>query len=366
MIRVLHLRQGTGLYGAERAVLALAQATLAPFEPLIGTLVRPLAPDTLGDEARKRGLAALCFESASRFDLRCARRVAQAALEQDVQLLHAHDFKALFVALGAGLLARVPVVATYHGDTGSTRAVRVYEVVARLLGNFTRGAAVVSRALETRLRRWAPLARVSFVPNGLLPPRPIGEAERAEARARFGVEGQCLAVIGRLSPEKGHAVLLEALRGLQQPPLLLVAGDGPLRESLQAAARDLPVSFLGYLDDPRAVFAAADAVVIPSHTEGLPLVALEALALGKPVVASAVGELPSLLQGGAGLLVPPGDARALTTALESLQHLAPAALHERALARAGEFDARAMARSYAALYSGALSGLALPTPSSSR
>src|SRR5205807_1803519 len=75
-----------------------------------------------------------------------------------------------------------------------------------------------------------------------------------------------------------------------------------------------------YLDDARPVLAAADVVAIPSLTEGLPLVALEALALGRCVVASSVGELPELLAGGAGILVPAGDAPALSEALGRLQN----------------------------------------------
>ncbi len=148
MIPVLHLRQGTGLYGADRAVLALAAATPAP-------------TDALGEETRRRGLRAARFESAVRFDLACARAVARAARAEGVQLLHAHDFKSLFIAVAAGAMARVPAVATYHGDTASTWQVRGYEAFSRALGNLTRGVAGVSRSLEEQLKRWVRLAPVA-------------------------------------------------------------------------------------------------------------------------------------------------------------------------------------------------------------
>jgi len=99
VIPVLHLRQGTALYGADRAVLALSASTAAPYAPIVGAISRPGAPDVLAEEARRRGLAAVHFDSASRIDLRCARAVARLARERGVRLLHAHDFKALFVAL---------------------------------------------------------------------------------------------------------------------------------------------------------------------------------------------------------------------------------------------------------------------------
>ncbi len=365
MIRVLHLRQGTALYGADRAVLALSGATAAPYEPLVGAIVRPGAPDALCEEARRRGLLALRFESAGRLDLACARSVARAAREHGVRLLHAHDFKALFVAVLAGLMARVPVVATFHGDTRSTFAVRAYELVARVLGNFTRGVAGVSRALEQTLRRWVRTAPVSFVPNGLPLAQPVSPEEKARARAALGVAAgaYCIAVVGRLSVEKGHRVLFEALRRLPGRPALLIAGDGPLRAELTGAAEGLDARFLGYLDDARPVFAAADVIALPSLTEGLPLVALEALALGRCVLASAVGELPDLLAEGAGMLAKPGDAAALSEALTKLKNgEVRAGIEERALLRAQRYGAAAMASAYAALYGRALSPMASTSP----
>jgi glycosyltransferase involved in cell wall biosynthesis len=357
VIPILHLRQGRALYGADRALLALSASTPRPYLPIVGAIGRPGVRDDLAEEARRRGLAAVRFDSASRFDLRCARAIARVARERGVRLLHAHDFKALFVALVAGLLARVPVVATFHGETRATATLRVYEMVARILGNFTRGVAAVSRALERRLRRWVRIAPVAFVPNGLPQSPPISEEERRAARAKFGVrqEAYCIALIGRLAPEKGHRILFESARALDAT--LLLAGDGPLGHELREAAQGLDVRFLGYLEDAREVFAAADVIAIPSLTEGLPLTALEALALGRCVVASAVGELPELLADGAGVLVPPGNAEALSIALRSARDGASRArIGEKALARARRYGVAAMAGAYASLYGRALRG----------
>jgi len=365
VIPVLHLRQGTGLYGADRALLALASAQGAPFTPLIGAILRPGQQDELGEEARRRGLRALRFESASRLDLSCAREVACRARAEGVQLLHAHDFKPLFVAVVAGLLARIPVVATYHGDTASSWRVRLYEMVGRLLGNFTRGAAAVSRALERGLRRWIFAAPVEFVPNGLAPAPPLTQEERDRARALLAIDGFCVAVVGRLSPEKGHAVLLQALRRMEHPPALIVAGDGVLRAELEEQARGLDVRFPGFVENTRDIFAAADVVALPPLREGWRLAALAALCLGRCRVASAVGELPRLLADGSGVLVPPGEVGALAAALESLRSDdVRREIGRRALQRSRSYDVAAMAGAYASLYSRALS--LEPIPSSSR
>src|SRR5207244_11572601 len=117
VLRAVRLGRGGARDGAARAGVAPAEATQSPYEAVVGSLKRPGSTDSLSEEARRHGLAAVRFESARRFDLRCASSVASWAREHGVRLLHAHDFKALFVALAASLSAGVPVVATFHGDT---------------------------------------------------------------------------------------------------------------------------------------------------------------------------------------------------------------------------------------------------------
>ena len=351
MIPVLHLRSGHGLYGADRALLALARATPAPFSPIVGALVRGGAPDALGGEARRLGLERARFASERPLDWACAREIATFVEANGVQLIHAHDFKSLAMAVVAERQG-VPVVATFHGDVGGTLTLRAYEAVGRLLGNATAGVVAVSRPLERKLRRWVPAAPVSFIANGLAAPPRVTRDEREAARAQLGLDpGELmLACIGRLSPEKGHAVLIDALRALPRPPRVVVLGDGPLRAALQQHASGLPVQFLGYDPNPRALYAACDAVVMPSLTEGLPLVALEAALLERPMIASAVGELPEVLGDDAGVLVPPGDPRALAWALDRWVR-EPGALPrfaQRAASRVGHrYSAEAMASAYA-------------------
>jgi glycosyltransferase involved in cell wall biosynthesis len=349
---ILHLRAARGLYGADRALLTLAARTPAPFSPSVVSIVKRGVDHALADAAESMGLEALRLDSDSLADLPLARAVAAEVSRRGVRLLHAHDFKALGIGLLAAGLTGVPIVATYHGDTAASPRLRAYEGVGRLLGNFVHGAAAVSRSLAARLQRWAPGAPVIHIPNGIDLPSPPTAAGREAARERFGLSpGEfTLAVVGRLSPEKGHAVLFEALRTLAHPPTLLVAGEGPLRSTLESDARGLPVHFLGYLDDTKPVLAASDAVVMPSLTEGLPLAALEALAAGRWLIASRVGELPELLEGGAGALVPVKDVRALAAAIQQVRE--DRTLMQRA-AGAGpsrvreHYSGEAMARAYA-------------------
>ena len=143
-----------------------------------------------------------------------------------------------------------------------------------------------------------------------------------------------LVAVGRASPEKGFDVLLEAVHLARRDGAdvtLDIVGYGPDRAALEARGAQLglagAVRFLGPL--PRAVLyermAAAHAVVVPSRREGLGLVAVEALALGRPVIASRVGGLPEVVTAGTGTLVPPEDPAALAHALQSLPLPSPPA-----------------------------------------
>ena len=139
---------------------------------------------------------------------------------------------------------------------------------------------------------------------------------------------------GRLEEQKGHDLLFEALSTVLRQGLdftLVVAGEGSRRSWLEQQALSLRlaprVQFVGQVEDVGSLLAAADAVLLPSRWEGLPLVLLEAMARGRPIVASAVGGVPDVIQDGVnGTLVPPGDAAALAVALEQLHRKADRAV----------------------------------------
>jgi len=161
--------------------------------------------------------------------------------------------------------------------------------------------------------------RVSVLANPApeVPPMP----PREELRAELGLDGNALVFAGRLGPQKAVGVLLQAL--VDVPGVTLaIAGDGPERAALEARARELElggrVSFSGAVprDEVLRLFRAADASVLPSAWENFPHTIVEALAVGCPVIATAVGGIPEVVRDGEnGLLVAPGDPAALGTAI---------------------------------------------------
>ena len=210
--------------------------------------------------------------------------------------------------------------------------------------------AVCGAVAESLVRDYGvPRERVRVVPNGADPPDEAAEHPAAR-RLRAGLGASALKPLwvcaARLEEQKGHAVLLEALAEARRRGLgfvVALAGDGSLRASLERRVAELGltdcVRFLGMVEEIGPLLAAADAVVMPSRWEGLPLTLLEALARARPVVASAVGGIPEVIEDRlSGRLVPPGDAFALAEALEWLHRRADlaAALGREGAARVRE------------------------------
>jgi glycosyltransferase involved in cell wall biosynthesis len=187
----------------------------------------------------------------------------------------------------------------------------------------------LARAFVDHLtRRGVQAERVMVLHNAIdaRPRRRIDE-ERQRLRALWGIDAgePVVLCVGRLSREKGHRDLIAALARLKTrhrvaPFRLVVAGDGPERNALQSLAQRAGIAdairWLGYIENAERLYGGADAAVLPSHSEGSPVALLEAAAYGLPIVATAVGGVPEILEDGeSGLLVPPRDPDALAAAL---------------------------------------------------
>jgi glycosyltransferase involved in cell wall biosynthesis len=361
-MRVLHLRSSLGLYGAEGVILALARETVrAGHQAVVAVLADRRRPDLrLQERAAAAGLDTDAVAVAGRVDPLAVARLTALLRRRRVDLLHAHDYKTTIMGLPAAALAGVPVVANLHGDTAESRAVRLYEWLNYRALRFCGRVVAVSPQLRARAAAFVPAARLLQIDNGVdLDGLRAKVTPGRDLRRELAVpaDAPLLGMVGRLAPEKAHAAMIAALAGLTWPgpaPHLLVAGDGPLHDATAAAAREHGVAsrvhLLGARSDLPDVYTALTALVHPSLTEGLPLVVLEAAALGVPIVASRVGAIPEVLEDGAGgLLVPPGDVAALGAAVDALL-AAPALAHARAARAAARIEARYSARAMTGRY----------------
>ena len=198
----------------------------------------------------------------------------------------------------------------------------------RVLALLRRSSAVVAlsepAAAVLRARFGVRRDRLFVIPNAVpLALFPVAdEQRRAEARSALGIVGRdVVAYVGALSAEKNVGAAIDAVSGITGAQLV-VQGDGPDRAVLERRAHQRApgrVRFLGSSGDSASVLAAADVVVLPSHTEGMPAVLIEAAFTGIPVVATDVGGVATLVRHQeTGLLVPPGDTDALASALRTV------------------------------------------------
>ncbi|MGQ4381186.1 glycosyltransferase family 4 protein [Streptomyces sp. SAS_267] len=246
----------------------------------------------------------------------------------DADLVHAHGIHAALRAVLALSGRRVPLVVTWHtrSEADGARA----HVLRLLERRVARAAAVVlgtsSDLVDRARRRGARDARLAAV--ALPAPRlPVEPAEpdrfRHKARAELGATDRPLLVaVGSLDRHRGYRTLLDASRAwcrLDPMPLLVIAGEGPLRAVLQRRIEDeeLPVRLIGRREDVTELLAAADLVLLPSRWESRSVLAQEALHARVPLVATAVGGIPETV-GDAAELVPYGNAKALADAVVRL------------------------------------------------
>jgi len=240
-------------------------------------------------------------------------------------VVHLHTSRATWLGGLAARWAKVPAVTTCRMERRFKRGWRTRLIYRSLV----RQVVAISPDIAASLADGGVAEdRCQVIRSAVDPAAMIVSVGRDQTRSDMGAafDDKVLLALAALIPRKALDVLLDALALLAEAgsrPWLWIAGDGPVRGDLERQARDLgleeQVRLLGRRTDVADLLAACDLFVIPSHREGLGVAALEAMAAGRPVVATAVGGLQeAVVEGRTGLLVPPGDARALATAIERL------------------------------------------------
>lgn len=314
---VLVLIKGLGIGGAERLI---AEAAPSWDRDRFDYRVAYALPhkDAFVPDLEALGVPVACIGGNQGIDRHTPARLRALLSLWNPALIHAHSPT---MGVLARMVARVPCVYTEHNVAQS------YRPVTRIANRLTyrRNAAVtaVSEAVADSLAGH-PGPEPIVVPNGVSPA--VDDAAAAAVRRELAHDGPLVVHVGNIRPLKGHHNLIAATRRLVEmlPDVLVVsigsekaAGDlERVRDEATAAGVEDSIRFLGLRPDARAFLAAADVVVNPSDAEGLPLVVLEALALGRPVVATSVGGVPSIVRDHeTGLLVPPAEPDALAGAL---------------------------------------------------
>jgi glycosyltransferase involved in cell wall biosynthesis len=356
-LTIVHVTGESGFSGGEVQLFLLLEGLRARGDRCV--LVCP--PGSRAEaEAARRGFEKHAVSMPSDLALMSALKIRRALAAAEADLVHLHSGRANWLGGLAVYSLGLPALTTRRMDREIRRGRRtrfLYQQVAQR-------AVAISPAVAELLREGGVAEeRIRVIASAVDPAELVARRSREEVRRseRLPEGSVCALALAKLVARKGLDVLIEALarRPLRNVPLTLwLAGEGPERAVLEGRAAALGVSdrlrFLGRREDKACLLAGCDMLVLPSRREGLGVAALEAMACGRPVVASDVGGLgEAVVHERTGLLVPPSDPDALAAALARLA--SDAGLRER-LGAAGPariaegYLAAQMCDAYAALY----------------
>jgi glycosyltransferase involved in cell wall biosynthesis len=290
-----------------------------------------LEPSEFVKTARAQGTVVDIVGERFPFDCALLPALKKVIARRAPDIIATHNVKSHFLTRLCGLHHDRAWVAFHHGHTATDLKMRAYNELDRWSLRAADRVVAVCDSFARHLQSWRiPAERITTQHNSIGPSCSARAEEVLQIKERFGVGngGRLVLSIGRLSREKAHVDLIAAFarvlalsRGIR--PKLVIVGEGPERTAIELAVRahglQKSVFLSGHSTDVAPYYAAADAFVLPSHSEGSPYVLLEAMAAGIPIVATAVGGVPEILTSEINaLLVKPQDAASLALAMNRI------------------------------------------------
>lgn len=370
-VKVLHVIDSGGLYGAEKVMLNLVSEQMKlGLQPEIASIgVKHISEKPLEREAKEMGIPVSVFRMRPGPNLLGALRIRNHALRNNFELLHSHGYKGnILLGIMPRWLRRLPLLATIHGytSTGGLTKMRFNEWVDRVVFPRLDQVVLVSEKMRSHPKlNHGMQSNFRVIQNGISPLDSAGEAPTDPQYRQvvdFCKHGFIIGAIGRLSHEKAFDQLIEAFGIIAQQSKetrLLILGEGRMREELEAKIRNLALEerilMPGYVKDAAHFMKNFDIFVLSSITEGLPVTLLEAMQAGVPVVSTKAGGIVNVVtHGKTGLLVEHSDPPALAEAMRHLYHDSPQRqmLAENAKQKVHEtYSSHRMALDYQELYS---------------
>jgi glycosyltransferase involved in cell wall biosynthesis len=355
------------MYGAESVILNLARTlNQSGNQCLLAVFANSTHENhELHEIAVKRGITTFVIPCAGRVDRKAISRIRALTLEIGAEIVHCHGYKADIYAYLALRKHGIPLVSTCHNWLDTDPSVYVFGVLDRIVLRRFAVVIAVSDAVRQRLRSSGVRPnRIEFIRNGI-DTAPFASTPRTSAPGNR--RPLVVGLVGRLAWEKGIDVFIEAAgRALSDMPQarFTVVGEGPDRAKLQALIDTLgvasSVSLMGRREDMPVVYGSFDIMVSSSRQEGLPIAILEGMASGLPLIATTVGEVPSVVRDGeTGILLPPSDTQALSSAMVDLLRDSEKCRRLGSAARQlveSEYSAARMGNEYLSLYRNAIGG----------
>lgn len=334
-VRVVALMEASTVTGPAKNLIRFCSSSVGRADMTIATFLRAAHNGSTSnpfiDAVRKAGLPVEVIPEQSRFDHSVLGKLAEMVDRIRPSIVQTHGVKGHFLMWASGLPRRYRWIAYHHGYTAEDWKMKLYNQLNYIsLPRADRVLTVCQPFAGMLVKTGISAARISVLHNTIEPFQAPAAEQIHQARQRLGLEDneRLLLTVGRLSAEKGHADLIAALAQRKDDPALppfrlAIIGDGIERERLthlaSAAGLASRIVFTGHCSDVRPYYSLASLFVLPSHSEGSPNVLLEAMAAGLPIVVTAVGGVPEIVQHEAtALLVPPRNPGALAEAISRL------------------------------------------------
>jgi glycosyltransferase involved in cell wall biosynthesis len=344
-IRIMTILEASSVTGPAKAVLEFAREASQPgahpkIDLSIVTFLRRTKVNSFTETIKAIGLPLDVVAEQGRFDFGVIPQLREVVERRQPHIIWTNSVKSHFLIRWSGLNRKAKWVAFHHGYTTTDWKTRGYNYLDRWSHHGADRLVTVCGKFAKDLEKIVgiPAARIDVEHMPLRALGPVPPETAAAMRRSLGIAGDAMVLlsVGRLSKEKGHADFLRALAlmrdaGEREPEVLLV-GDGPERAALEALCAELrlhdSVHFPGHQADVRPFYGVADLFVLPSHSEGSPNVLLEAIDADVPIVATAVGGIPEIVENEvSALLVNRQDETALAMAIRRM--LCDVALRDR-------------------------------------
>jgi glycosyltransferase involved in cell wall biosynthesis len=316
-IRILHITFNMGFGGTEQVIRQLV--TNLPTEKFDS---RVLCIDghvgAIGEQIAEEGFPVFALKRAQGFDWELARKIRSEIRDHKIDIVHCHQYTPWFYGWLAHIGTPAKVVFTEHGRFHPDRYRFKAMVINPLMALTTHAVIAISAATRDSLARYefVPKQKIQVIYNGIRGLK-RNEGIALKTRRELGIPDHAfvMGTVARLDPVKNQVIMLDAFAGiLANAPdsWLLMVGDGPDRAMLEEKARSLGISdnviFAGFQAYPENYLAAMDLFLLSSHTEGTSMTLLEAISMGIPAVATAVGGNPEIIDDGkTGYLTAPDD-----------------------------------------------------------
>jgi glycosyltransferase involved in cell wall biosynthesis len=329
-MHVVHLTDSPFFGGPERQMVGLAVSLPGDIDTSFLCFRDRATCRPFLEQLTRAGVDARMLEHSNPNFLQIVKETRDEIRAKRADLLICHGYKADVLGLFAGRWAGVPVISVSRGWTAHTRKVRLNEGLDRRFLRWMDAVVCVSEGQAEKVRRSGVRSdRVFVIRNAIDSDRfaePHPESRQILRNMFASARDRIVLAVGRLSPEKGYEQLVETARMVvrNRPDTgFVLIGDGPergdLAERISRAGLERDFILAGFRSDVDQLLPHADVLVQSSYTEGLPNVILEACAAGLPVVATAVGGTPEVVQDGVtGFLVPSGDPAAMAARLSEL------------------------------------------------